>query len=275
MSCFHLPFALMVCVQTIALIKSTLSIPVISNGNVCKPSDVTRNLRETKCDGLMIGEQLLADPSFLSRVIALDSNEARRDTNKSDVKEYDNVQETEQSDNTSHARDTSLQYLALPDALNLCIEYIDLCIQCKSQHTHVPTQLDQQPLSSASVVEYCPLACEPPLKFMLDHVKNICRPYLVEGNRLNELVRTETKNNNNNNDEKKIRNENKSDVRDAAWIRSQLFDLLREVTTNNINNMEHVTLTTKQRKSAAIANTRRQRTNEVEDVDMSAYSFME
>lgn len=46
----------------VKLLKDSLRIPIISNGNVRKFSDLEDNLRFTGADGIMVGETLLGNP---------------------------------------------------------------------------------------------------------------------------------------------------------------------------------------------------------------------
>ena len=52
--------------HAVAALKRALTIPVLTNGNVRRPSCVTRNLRETGADGAMVAEALLRLPSLFS-----------------------------------------------------------------------------------------------------------------------------------------------------------------------------------------------------------------
>jgi len=47
----------------VKLLKEGLHIPVISNGNVRRYSDLEDNLQFTGADGVMVGETLLGNPS--------------------------------------------------------------------------------------------------------------------------------------------------------------------------------------------------------------------
>lgn len=48
--------------KIVAAVKAAVQIPVIGNGDVRHPSDAVRVLRETGCDGAMIGRGVLANP---------------------------------------------------------------------------------------------------------------------------------------------------------------------------------------------------------------------
>lgn len=48
--------------SVIKTLKETLSIPVITNGNVRNFSNLQENLNYTKADGIMVGEPLLDNP---------------------------------------------------------------------------------------------------------------------------------------------------------------------------------------------------------------------
>lgn len=55
----------------IARLKETLSIPVVGNGDVEQPADVVRMMRETGCDGVMIGRASMKNPWIYRQASAL------------------------------------------------------------------------------------------------------------------------------------------------------------------------------------------------------------
>ena len=50
--------------KAIKQIRDTLSIPVFANGGICTLSDVTRCLKETGVNGVMVGEAILENPAL-------------------------------------------------------------------------------------------------------------------------------------------------------------------------------------------------------------------
>jgi tRNA-dihydrouridine synthase B len=61
--------------QLIKLLKETVSIPVIGNGDIKIADDVLRMFNETGCDAVMIGRAALGNPWFFKHIRALLNNE--------------------------------------------------------------------------------------------------------------------------------------------------------------------------------------------------------
>ncbi len=65
--------------EQIARLKRAVRIPVIGNGDVRGPEDATRMLRETGCDGVMIGRAVLTDPWIFRRTADVLAGRAPRE----------------------------------------------------------------------------------------------------------------------------------------------------------------------------------------------------
>lgn len=55
----------------IKLLKDTVSIPVIGNGDIAEPQDVLQMLEQTGCDAVMVGRAALGNPWFFKQASAL------------------------------------------------------------------------------------------------------------------------------------------------------------------------------------------------------------
>ncbi|MDR2657255.1 MAG: tRNA dihydrouridine synthase DusB [Oscillospiraceae bacterium] len=55
--------------EGVAAVKAAVPIPVIGNGDVASRADAERMMRETHCDGVMIGRAAIGDPWVFSRVL--------------------------------------------------------------------------------------------------------------------------------------------------------------------------------------------------------------
>ena len=57
--------------KLIKLLKESVNIPVIGNGDIKKPDDVQKMFDETDCDAVMIGRAALGNPWFFKEAVAL------------------------------------------------------------------------------------------------------------------------------------------------------------------------------------------------------------
>ena len=57
--------------ELIKLLKKSVSVPVIGNGDIKKPQDVQKMFDQTGCDAVMIGRAALGNPWFFKEAVAL------------------------------------------------------------------------------------------------------------------------------------------------------------------------------------------------------------
>ena len=65
--------------ELIKLLKESVSVPVIGNGDITKPDDVFRMYEQTGCDAIMIGRAALGNPWFFKQANALLNGEMTPD----------------------------------------------------------------------------------------------------------------------------------------------------------------------------------------------------
>ena len=57
--------------KLIKLLKESISIPVIGNGDVKTAQDVLDMMKQTGCDGVMVGRAALGNPWFFNEAVSL------------------------------------------------------------------------------------------------------------------------------------------------------------------------------------------------------------
>lgn len=57
--------------EAVAALKAALSIPVVGNGDITTPEEALRRLRETGCDGIMIGRAAVKNPWIFRQTLEL------------------------------------------------------------------------------------------------------------------------------------------------------------------------------------------------------------
>ena len=68
----------------VASVKQHISVPVVGNGDITDAESAIRMIRETGCDGLMIGRGALGNPWIFEEIRAAIRGEVRRKTNLED-----------------------------------------------------------------------------------------------------------------------------------------------------------------------------------------------
>lgn len=67
--------------SVITKIKKKITIPVIGNGDICRPSDAVKMQKETGCDFIMIGRAAIGNPLIFAQVISLMNGNETLDLN--------------------------------------------------------------------------------------------------------------------------------------------------------------------------------------------------
>ena len=65
--------------------KNAVSVPVIGNGDIFEPRDALRMMRETGCDGVMIGRGALGNPWIFENTVRLLRGENERKISQEEI----------------------------------------------------------------------------------------------------------------------------------------------------------------------------------------------
>ena len=71
--------------EQIARVKDAVSVPVIGNGDIFEPRDALRMMRETGCDGVMIGRGALGNPWIFENTVRLLRGEDERKISQEEI----------------------------------------------------------------------------------------------------------------------------------------------------------------------------------------------